>query len=121
MHVVSIQEVLAVAAAVGIKAGHVGLRLGCRAKLTCLLHLGLGVLGAGRGVSLDERPLLVSVLLACVRRAPASPLPAPGPTAPSCRRCRDQMWSPTSTWPGCAGLQIWAVLSGFGARDNSGG
>lgn len=40
LHVVSIQDVLAVAAAVGIKAGHVGLRLGCRAKLTCLLHLG---------------------------------------------------------------------------------
>ena len=32
------------------------------------------------GVSLDERPLLVSVLLACVHRAPASPpLPAPWP------------------------------------------
>lgn len=40
LHVVSIQEVLAAAAAVGIKASHVGLRLGCGAKLTCLLHLG---------------------------------------------------------------------------------
>lgn len=40
LHVVSIQEVLAVAAAVGVKASHVGLRLGCGAKLTCLLHLG---------------------------------------------------------------------------------
>lgn len=56
LHVVSIQEVLAVAAAVGIKAGHVGLRLGCRAKLTCLLHLGLGVLGAGRESAWTSAP-----------------------------------------------------------------
>lgn len=32
LHVGSIQEVLAVVAAVGIKAGHMGLRLGCRAQ-----------------------------------------------------------------------------------------
>ena len=88
LHVVSIQEVLA-AAAVGIKAGHMGLILGCRAKLTFLLHLGLGVLCAGQESAWTSAPCWSACCQPVSTGLQRLLFQVPGPTAPSCQRCRE--------------------------------